>query len=204
MKDQTQPLTSQTTPEPKPSTETKVEPKIEAKAEPGVAPEKYADFTVPEGMTLNKEALEAALPVFKELNLTQEQAQKLVTVQTAREAALSKANQGDYASLRSDWRKEVFADTTLSAGGKIKPEVTQTIGRMIDGMGDTKLAGDFRQVMDTTGVGDNPAFVRAFFKLAQQITEGRPVQGAGPSPKGQEGPGSKPTSIANAMYPNLK
>lgn len=208
MKDQTQPLTSQTETKTEPSTETKTEPKVEAKtetkSEPGKVPEKYADFTVPEGFTLNKEAVEAALPVFKELGLTQEQAQKLVDIQTAREATLSKSNQGDYASMRKDWRDEVLADNTLSAGGKVKPEVLQTIGRAIDGLGDAKLAGEFRQVMDTTGVGDNPAFVRTIFKLSQQVTEGRPVQGKGPSSEGQKAPDAKPASIATAMYPNLK
>jgi hypothetical protein len=210
LKDQTQPLTSQTEPKTEPSTETKVEPKVEAKTEPtkegdkSTVPEKYADFKVPEGFTLNKDALEAALPIFKELGLSQDEAQKLVDIQTAREAALAKSNQGDYASMRKGWRDEVLADSTLSAGGKVKPEILQTIGRAIEGLGDPKLAGDFRQVMDTTGVGDNPAFFRAFYKLAQQVTEGRPVQGKGPSELGQKAPDAKPTSIANAMYPNLK
>ena len=203
-------MTSQTETKTEPSTETKVEPKAgETKVEPKagdkpVVPEKYADFTVPEGFTLNKDALEAAVPVFKELGLTQEQAQKLIDVQTKREAELAKGGQGDYVAMRKGWRDEVLADTSLSAGGKVKPEVLQTIGRAIDGLGDTKLAGEFRQVMDTTGLGDNPAFVRAFFKLAQQVTEGRPVTGKGPSAEGQKAPDAKPQSIASAMYPNLK
>ena len=185
------------------------EPKVEAKTEPAKVdptkvPETYADFTAPEGMAINKEALEAALPVFKKLGLTQEQAQELVNVQTAREAALAKASQGDYASMREGWRKDVLANPELSTGGKIKPEVLQTIGRAIDGIMDPKLAADFRQIVDTTGVGDNPAFVRTIFKMAQQLTEGRPVAAGGPSVHGQTAPGAKPTSIASAMYPNLK
>jgi hypothetical protein len=214
LKDQTAPLTSQTETKTEPSTktepETKTEPKAgetktePAKTEPGKAPDKYADFKVPEGFTLNKDALEAAVPVFKELGLTQEQAQKLVDIQAKRESELAKSGQGDYAAVRKGWRDEVLADTTLSAGGKVKPEVLQTIGRAIDGINNPKLAADFRQVMDTTGVGDNPAFVRAFFAMAQQLTEGRPTTGKGPSPEGQKAPDAKPTSIANAMYPNLK
>lgn len=191
--------------EPETKTEPKVEPKVELKADgKPTVPEKYADFKAPEGTAINKEAMEAALPVFKELGLTQEQAQKLVDVQLKREAELLKGGANGYATMREGWRKDVLADTSLSAGGKVKPEVLQTIGRAIDGINDPKLAGEFRQVMDTTGVGDNPAFVRAFYKLAQQVTEGRPVQGGGPSPKGQEAPNSKPASIASALYPNLK
>jgi hypothetical protein len=197
----TEPAATTTEPKPEPKVEAKTEP---VKVDPTKVPETYADFTVPEGMAINKEALEAALPVFKKLGLTQDQAQELVNVQTAREATLAKAGQGDYASMREGWRKDVLADTSLSAGGKVKPEVLQTIGRAIDGIGDPKLAADFRQVMDTTGVGDNPAFVRTLFKMASQLTEGRPVAAGGPSVHGQTAPGAKPTSIANAMYPNLK
>src|SRR5690242_6551785 len=69
-----------TTPSTEP--EKKPEAKPEAKAEtkegdkaPGGAPEAYADFTAPQGFQLNKDAIAKALPVFKELNLTQDAAQ---------------------------------------------------------------------------------------------------------------------------------
>jgi hypothetical protein len=199
LRDQTQPLASTTTTTPPPTTTTETPP-----ATPPVVPEAYKPFTVPEGFSLNKDAVDAAVPVFKELGLTQDQAQKLVDLQSKREAELAKSGQGDYAAMRKDWRDKVLANPELSAGGKIKPEVTQTIGRAIDGINNPKLAAEFRQVMDTTGVGDNPAFVEAFFAMAKQLTEGRPVQGVGPSPGGQTAPDAKPKSIANAMYPNLK
>ena len=194
-----------TEPKTEPSTETKVETKPEGEAKPAdaKAPEAYAEFKAPEGFTINKAAVEAALPVFKELGLTQDQAQKLVDIQTKREAELSKSNQGEYTAIREGWRKDVLANADLSAGGKIKPEILETMGRAIDGLGDPALAKSFRQSLDITGVGDNPAFVKAFYKLSQQLTEGRPVQGGGPSPKGQEAPGAKPPSQAKALYPNL-
>ena len=194
-----------TEPKTEPSTEAKVEtkPETETKADDGKAPEAYAEFKAPEGFTINKDAVEAALPVFKELGLTQDQAQKLVDIQTAREAQLAKSAQGDYTAMRQGWQKEVLADTNLSAGGKIKPEILETMGRAIDGLGDPALAKSFRQSLDITGVGDNPAFVKGFLKLAQQVTEGRPVQGGGPSTEGQKAPGAKPPSQAHALYPNL-
>lgn len=176
----------------------------EAKPDASKAPEAYADFTVPEGFTLNKEALEAAVPVFKELGLTQDQAQKLVDIQTKREATLAKSNQTEYDGLRQAERTKVLGDNNLSAGGKVKPEVLQTIGRAIDSIGDPALAAAFRRDMDVTGFGDFHTVVKVLNKLGQMVTEGRPVIGGGPSPGGQTAPGSKPTSIANAMYPNLK
>jgi hypothetical protein len=57
--------------------------------------------------------------------------------------------------------------------------------------------------MDITGAGNNPAFIRAFFKLAQQVTEGRHVAGRGPSTAGQSNPSAAPRTAGEALYPNL-
>jgi len=46
-----------------------------------VIPDVYADFKVPEGMEVDKSLLNEALPVFKEMKLSQEEAQKLVDLQ---------------------------------------------------------------------------------------------------------------------------
>jgi len=56
-------------------------------------------------------------------------------------------------------------------------------------------------VMDSTGAGDNPAFIKAFYKLAQRVTEGSYVQGRGPAEV--TAPGGRRPSPAQAMYPNL-
>jgi len=58
--------------------------------------------------------------------------------------------------------------------------------------------------MNTTGVGDHPAFVRALNKFGQLFGEGKFVNGGGPSPHGQKAPGApdKP-SPAQALFPKL-
>lgn len=200
LKDASNPNTNpipETTKEPSGSTD----PKPGEKAPVG-APEAYADFTAPEGYTIDKALIEKALPIFKELNLTQDQAQKLVSLQTERELAAAKAPQEAYNAMREVWQKEVFADKTLSNGKELLPEVKARIGSAINSL-DPKVATEFREVMDTTGVGDNPAFVRALDAWAKALGEGKPVIGAGPSAEGQRSPDAKPKSIANAMYPNL-
>ena len=189
-----------TTPETKPSTETKPE----VKAEPGKAPDKYADFKAPEGVTLNKDAIDAAVPIFKELGLSQDQAQKLVELQAKREVDAAKAPQDAYTAMRNGWKSEVLANSELSTGGKLKPEVSETIGRAIASMGDTKVQDAFRQGMDLYGWGDNPAVVQGLYALGKLVTEGRPVQAGGPASTGQQQPGTttKPTA-AKALFPNL-
>lgn len=170
------------------------------------APEAYTEFKAPEGTTLDPKAIEAATPIFKELGLTQEAAQKLVNLQAAREADVAKAPKATYDALRQTWRSEVTADKDISAysvDGKSGIDAVKVdIGRALATL-DPKLASDFRQAMDLTGAGDNPAFVKAFWRLSQSVVEGRPVSGRGPSPLGQKAPGAKPPSAAQALYPNL-
>ena len=163
------------------------------------APEAYKDFTAPEGFEIDKEAIASALPIFKELNLPQEGAQKLVDLYATMSRQAAEAPMQLWKETQDKWVAEVKADPEI--GGKLD-QVKATVARAVDGLGDPKLAADFRAAMDYTGAGNNPAFIRTFYKLAQQLSEGRPVSGNGPSPLGQAAPGTKPRSIANALYPN--
>lgn len=200
MKDvnQTQKVETTTpTTETKPEGETKPDGEKKPETSEG-APETYADFTAPEGITLDKDAIAAVVPLFKELNLTQEAAQKLIEFQAKSTAT---ASQTAYDQIRADWRKTVLADPDISTGGKLKPDVQPTIAKAIDTL-PKELGTEFRNVMNITGVGDNPAFVKAMYKFAQALTEGTHVSGKGPVEV--KAPDAKPQSIANAMYPNLK
>jgi hypothetical protein len=190
-----------TTPTP-PTPETK-SPEGEKKPDATTgAPETYAEFKAPEGYTIDKALIDKAAPIFKELNLNQDAAQKLVEFYATTQLDGAKAGEANYSAMRETWRGEVLKDTTLSSGSDLKPEVKQAIGRTVDSLG-PELAKEFRATMDLTGAGDNPAFVKAMYKLSEFVTEGRPVAGGGPSPAGQKAPGSKPPSIASAMFPNL-
>jgi len=96
------------------------------------------------------------------------------------------------------WRTEIRNDPDI--GGKLD-QVRETVSRAIDGLGDPKLAREFKEAMNYTGAGNNPAFIRAFYKLAQMVTEGKAVPAGGPSPAARPG-GARP-SLAQAMYPGL-
>jgi hypothetical protein len=168
------------------------------KAEGG-APEAYSNWNVPEGFTLDEGVSKEISGIFKGLNLSQEQGQKLVDFYTAKTAESANEPYKVWQETQEAWVKEVKADPVL---GPRLNEVKTTISRAIDGLNDPKLARDFREAMDYTGAGNNPAFIRAFWKLAQMVTEGGHVAGSGPSPQGQRRQGETP-SAARAMYPNL-
>lgn len=165
----------------------------EPKATAG-APDKYEAFTAPEGLTLDPAGIEKALPIFKELGLSQEAGQKLINLYAEQTQAAIDAPYRLWKETQDSWINEIKSDADL--GGKLDL-VKETVGRALDSLGDPKLKTDFKAAMDLTGAGNNPAFVRAFYKLSQAVTEGKPVSGR---PAGQSA--AKPTA-AQAIYPSL-
>ena len=190
---------SKTTEAAKPTTpEAKAEG--EKKPEAEGPPEKY-EFKAPEGVKLSEKTTEAAGAVFKDLGLTQAQADKLVEFHIAQMKEIGEAPLKAFETMRTNWRNEVLGDNALSDGSDLKPEVKATLGRAIDAMG-PKLSSEFRSAMDNTGVGDHPAIVRGLLALGKLSTEGTAVTGGNPSAEGQRKPGAV-RSAAQALYPNL-
>jgi ribosomal protein L10 len=137
-----------------------------------------------------------ATGMFKELGLSQANAQKLVDFYAEQSRQAAEAPVAYYREMQDQWVSEIRADPEI--GGKLDV-VRNTVARAIDGLGDPKLASDFRAAMDLTGAGNNPAFIRAFYKLAQKVTEpSSHVSGAPPAQA------QKPRTAASAIYPNLK
>lgn len=196
-KEETPPITNESKSAESEKGETLLTKKEEAA--PAKAPEKYEAYKLPEGFEMNETQTTEVNKLFKDLNLPQEAAQKLVDYYAKASADAAKANADLYESTRKGWRDSVLADTEL--GGKIN-EVKATVSSALDTLGDAKLAGEFRAAMDLTGAGDHPAFVKAFYKLAQKLTEGKPVDAGKPSTEGQRRPGA-PQTAAHALYPNL-
>ena len=205
----TTPETTSTTPEGKTLlTEGKApeaKPTEEKKSEPTGAPEKYEDYKLPEGFTLDAEVKGKADALFKGLGLSQEAAQSLVDFYGDQIAKVASAPAEAYAKVTAEWRTASESHPDLR--GKLGPgqEVNVRIAKALDSLGDPKLASDFRSLMDLTGAGNHQAFIRVIDKWAQKITEGTHVAGNGPSERGQSASGQggqKPTAAA-AMWPNL-
>lgn len=189
--------------DPKPTDPTP--PKAQDKS---AAPEAYTPWTTPEGYELDPKLVEQATPIFKELGLTQEQTQKLVDIWNEHSVAAAKEGQkifDEWMDIRKGWREGMLSDEVLGKlvgpDGKHGPDspLVQTMNRALAGLQNPKLVADFKDAMDLTGAGDNPAFVRVFHALASKVTEGTSYAAGGPvaQPKGQ------PKSAAAALYPNL-
>ena len=181
----------------KDKTEPKEPPKVEG------APEKYEDYKVPDGYTLDPEIKTEADALFKNSGLSQEQAQKFVDFYTAKTTEAFQAPFEAYQKVTDGWKTE--SENHADLKGKIGPgkEISIRISKFIDGIGDPQLAKDFREHMDITGAGNHQAFIRVLNYAAERLTEGQHVAGKGPSEAGQSRPGQAPKSAAQSMYPNL-
>lgn len=158
------------------------------------APDTYTDFKVPDGLTLDKAVVEAATPLFKELNLNQDQAQKLVDFYTTQTKEAMEAPHKAYQELSKTWQDE----TKAFYGSKL-PEVRATISRVLQQL-PPEINKQFRADMDLTGAGNKLSFVQTIEFLAKARAEGRPVTG-GPAPV--INPNAAPKTPAQAMYPDL-
>ena len=176
------------------------EPAAEPKPEPAGAPESYTDFSVPEGHTLDAAAVGAATPIFRELGLSQDQAQRLVNFYSEQIGKINSENEGFMETMRTQWREELKADKEI--GGKLD-QVKVEIGRALDRL-PPAVRDNFKAAMDMTGAGDHPAVIKAIHSFASLIGEGTHVTGNAPSEHGQSKTGvSNRPSAAQSMYPNL-
>ncbi len=118
--------------------------------EPKGAPEKYEDFNVPDGMELDTKLLDEALPVFKDLNLDQAGAQKLVDLHESFAKQVVEAQEEAWKTTMDDWREQAKNDKEF--GGQAFSESLATTKIAIDAFG----SDEFKQMLEVTGVGNHP------------------------------------------------
>jgi len=173
---------------------------LNEKGAPEGAPEKYADFKVPEGFVLDKDVATEFGTVAKGLNISQAGAQELVDLYVKHAQEAQNAPYQAWTEVQERWRNEINNDPDI--GGSKLNGVRASIGKLFDSLGE-KVSDPFRAAMDYTGAGNNPDVVRWLNVVAKRLTEGGPVRGGGPSTEGQLAPGAGRPSAAQAIYPNL-
>lgn len=152
------------------------------------APEEYEDFELPEGVEVNEEILGEFKPLAKELNLTQEQAQKLVSWQ-AEAAKTHEAGVNEYyANLMTEWQESVRSDKEI--GGKAFDESVSYAKAALEAFGTAELM----EVLETTGMGNHPEFVRVFARMGKAVKEDG-IRVGSSNPEGPKDP-------AHILYPN--
>lgn len=137
---------------------------------PDGAPEKY-EFTAGEGVELDTEALKDFEPVARELNLTNEQAQKLVDAYPKILAGVQQRQAEAWQAQTEEWAATVKADKEI--GGD---KLTANLGvaqRALDTFGTPEL----KEYLNGTGLGNHPELVKAFIKVGKAMSEDGMVTG---------------------------
>lgn len=191
--------------------EKKEEPK---KDEPKAgAPEAYTDFKLPEGFEANAELMTEYKTLAKAAGLSQEQAQGFVDYYSKISQQAADAPVQFWLDQQKTWQEEIKSDPQLGPRlGEVKANFSKMLDSLTQVEGATaeqvtaarKLVADFREAMDLTGAGNNPAFIRVMDALSKNFVEGAHVRGNGPSAAGQNRPGTgERPSHAQAIYGHL-
>lgn len=159
------------------------QPAAEANTEPAAAPEKY-DFAMPEGFELNQEVAGEFEAYARELNLPQDKAQAVVDMGVKLMQSAQSKQAEMYQQTQEQWRNEVVNDKEI--GGQALAENLSYAAKVLD-----TFAPDLRGVLDETGLGNHPAFVKAFVKIGKAISEDRLVGGAQQTPGAVSDPAAK-------------
>lgn len=137
---------------------------------PEGAPEKY-EFQAAEGVELDTEALRDFEPVAREMNLTNEQAQKLVDVYPKILAGVQQRQVEAWQQTTEQWAADVKADKEIG-GDKLLSNLSAA-QRALDQFGTPEL----KTYLNDTGLGNHPDLVKAFVKIGKAMSEDGMVTG---------------------------
>ena len=137
------------------------------------APESYKDFTFPKDIELDDELMTQAKNVFKELNLTQEQAQQLVDFESNVKSEEIQRQHKAWDELQDTWKKASENDKEFGGDGLDANLAVAKQGR--DAFGDK----EFNEMLEVTGVGNHPEMIRFLFKIGKLVSEDKILQGSG-------------------------
>jgi len=129
------------------------------------APETYAAFEVPDGAVLTEEQVALATPVFKEMGLSQEQAQRVIDLQWAN----LEQQQEAWATQAKEWVGEVKGDPDM--GGAEFSTNVERANAFVERVLGKEDAAALNDLLRSTGVGNFPPLFRFVHRVAGAVSE---------------------------------
>ena len=130
--------------------------------EEGTVPEAY-EFTAPEGQEIDPEAIEKYTPLFKELGLSQEAAQKIVDAHQEAVGDLLEKQAAELGSMVDEWKAEFKA---LPDSDKL----AATAKRVVDKYA-KESDPDTYQFLTQTWAGSHPGLVKMLARIGEHVLE---------------------------------
>jgi hypothetical protein len=155
------------------------------------APEEYTDFSVPDGFEISETDMNESTALFKDAKLTQEQAQKFIDFEVARNERLAAEAESMRTETRDNWRKAVEQDEDLGGANlaKTKAQCGQVL-RTFD------ADGSFTELLEHTDLGNHPLVVGFLTSVGKSLAED---SGSG----GDRGGEDRDTDRLSKMYPSM-
>jgi hypothetical protein len=169
-----------------------VKPEATEQAKPEGAPEKY-EFKAPEGKQLDAETIKTFSEVAKELNLTQDAAQKMLTAMSDK---LGTQQAAQIESVRSQWAESSKSDKEF--GGDKITENLSVAKKALDTFGTAEL----RSLLNDSGLGNHPEVIRFMYRAGKAISEDRYVGSSTGSSNARSNGPMDFAGAAAALYSN--
>lgn len=150
----------------------------------------YSDFQMQDGFELDEAVLGEAVPVFKELGFSQEQAQGIVDLysklqgETLNTAVTQQQAQVETwtKQIKDDWGGEEGFNSKLKEAAKgvdygdkylreLLPEDQRTVKVEVNGKEQSVPATPFRDALNETGAGNHPAIIKFVHSVSQMLSE---------------------------------
>lgn len=135
------------------------------------APEAYADFTLPEGVTLDEAMLSEFAPVLKELNLSQAAAQKVIDFAPKLISQTVESIKAQLADEARGWHDAARGDKEI--GGAKMAETLAVANKAFAKFGTPEL----KAFLASRGLNAHPELIRAFYRAGKAISEDSYVAG---------------------------
>jgi hypothetical protein len=139
-------------------------------SEEETVPEKY-EFQRAEQLAVKEHVLEEFQNVAKDMGLSQSKAQALIDLANKNAVAQQQAQQEAWNKQRETWVNELKSDQDF--GGQKFDETISRAQRALTNFGSDNL----KQLLNDSGLGDNPELVRLLAKVDRATSEKEPVEG---------------------------
>lgn len=152
-----------------------------------------------EEVPIDAELLTKATPILKELNLTNDQANKVAALVPEIQSRILQVQADEFTAMKADWAKEAQADKEI--GGAKWRETEAFAAKALDTFGapsvkdkDGNETNPFRKLLNDSGFGNHPDVIRMFRNIGEKLGEGEFVRGDGAKAE-------KPDRV-RTLYPN--
>ena len=156
------------------------------------APENYEAFTMPDGMEPVAGEVEKFSTLAKEINLSQDNAQKVMDFMTGQIAEEGKQDKEALDGAMKEWVDSLKNDKDF--GGDNYDQNLGFAKKALNQFGDESLVED----LNATGFANNPGLVKMLCAIGKAVSEDTQM------PKPPEGDGGDGKSHADILYPDNK